>query len=260
MQFLKPLEELDVPNVRGVFFDIDDTFSTNGKITSEAYQALWRLKEAGKIVVPVTGRPAGWCDHIARMWPVDAVIGENGAFYFMMKDGRLAKHYVADTASAIHNKKKLANIRDEILRDVAGTAVASDQNYREFDMAIDFCEDVDRLGDDSINKVLEICKKYGVSVNISSIHINFWFGGYTKLSATKIFVRREMGLDLDLVNEQFIFCGDSPNDEPMFEYFQKSIGVANVLNFKDRLYYQPAYLANKKSGEGFAEIVAKLCS
>ena len=68
--------------VRGVFTDIDETLTTEGMLTSQAYDALERLHDAGFLCVPITGRPAGWCDHIARMWPVDAVVGENGAFYF----------------------------------------------------------------------------------------------------------------------------------------------------------------------------------
>jgi HAD superfamily hydrolase (TIGR01484 family) len=71
-------------NVRCLFTDIDDTISTHGKITQEAYDALWRAHHAGLTIVPVTGRPAGWCDHIARMWPVDGVIGENGGLYMRM--------------------------------------------------------------------------------------------------------------------------------------------------------------------------------
>ena len=68
--------------IRGVLFDIDDTLTTEGRLTASAYAAVEALKNAGFIVVPITGRPAGWCDHIARMWPIDGVVGENGAFYF----------------------------------------------------------------------------------------------------------------------------------------------------------------------------------
>src|SRR5213593_4382998 len=78
---LKALAELDPRAVRAVLFDIDDTLTTAGKLTAQAYAALERLQAAGKRAVAITGRPAGWCDHIARMWPVDAVVGENGAFY-----------------------------------------------------------------------------------------------------------------------------------------------------------------------------------
>src|SRR6267142_7133557 len=75
---VKALAELDARAVRAVLFDIDDTLTTAGKLTAPAYAALERLHAAGKRTVAVTGRPAGWCDHIARMWPVDAVVGEIG--------------------------------------------------------------------------------------------------------------------------------------------------------------------------------------
>lgn len=146
----KSINQLDATDVIGIFFDIDDTLSTHGKITAEAYSAIWELKNAGKVLVSVTGRPAGWCDHIARMWPVDAVIGENGAFYFMIKDGKMIKNYVADESQRTIYKKKLAHISEEVLRDVPGAGIASDQDYREFDLAIDFCEDVKPLSQDGV--------------------------------------------------------------------------------------------------------------
>jgi ribonucleotide monophosphatase NagD (HAD superfamily) len=54
----------------GVFTDIDDTITTDGRLPAAAYDALERLHEAGLAVVPITGRPAGWCDMVARFWPV----------------------------------------------------------------------------------------------------------------------------------------------------------------------------------------------
>ena len=48
----------------------------------ESRKAMEQLQDAGIKVIPITGRPAGWCDHIARMWPVDGLVGENGAFHF----------------------------------------------------------------------------------------------------------------------------------------------------------------------------------
>ena len=51
-------------------------------------------------------------------------------------------------------------------------------------------------------------------------------------------------------NEKFAFCGDSPNDEPMFEFFTNSVGVANVMNFKNRLKTFPAYVTSKVRDAG----------
>ena len=77
---MKPIAQLEPRGVTSLLFDIDDTLTTEGRLTGAAYAALERFKVAGKRAIAVTGRPAGWCDHIARMWPLDAVVGENGAF------------------------------------------------------------------------------------------------------------------------------------------------------------------------------------
>src|SRR5436190_5158 len=107
---LKPLSELDAGGVRGLLFDIDDTLTTVGKLTGEAYAALESLKASGRRMVAVTGRPAGWCDHIARMWPVDAVVGENGAFYFFHEQGRLQQRYWEDEATRRRHRERLGEI------------------------------------------------------------------------------------------------------------------------------------------------------
>ena len=90
---------------------------------------------------------------------------------------------------------------------------------------------------------------------MSSIHVNGWFGDYDKLGMTKMFVRERWKMDLDDDRERFLFCGDSPNDEPMFEYFPHSAGVRNVLHFVDQMKFLPEFVAGRDGGEGFAEIM-----
>jgi hypothetical protein len=144
--------------VRGVLADIDDTVTTEGKLTSQAYVALERLKRAGKLVVPITGRPAGWCDHIARMWPVDGVVGENGALW-MRYDAdkrKLLRGYAASETERRGNRVRLERVAARVLREVPGSALASDQPYREADIAIDFCEDVPRLPRAAVDRIVEI--------------------------------------------------------------------------------------------------------
>ena len=82
------------PGIRGVLCDIDDTLTLHGQLPAEAYSALWELKRAGLRVVPVTGRPAGWVDHIARMWPVDGVVGENGGLWFWHDGEKLQRRFL----------------------------------------------------------------------------------------------------------------------------------------------------------------------
>jgi HAD superfamily hydrolase (TIGR01484 family) len=243
--------------IRGVFTDIDDTLSTHGKITALAYCALERLHDAGLMVIPVTGRPAGWCDHIARMWPVDAVVGENGALFmrYHAHAHRLSTCFAAPPDERRAQRERLAAIATTILREVPGCAVASDQHYRESDLAIDFCEDVPRLSAASIARIVALMRADGLTAKVSSIHVNGWFGSYDKLTMTRRLLADEFGIDLDQAREQFMFVGDSPNDAPMFGYFPYSVGVANVGEFEDYGGDPPKYVTTLESGAGFAEVV-----
>lgn len=242
-------------NVRCLFTDIDDTMSTNGRITREAYDTLWRAHDAGLAIVPVTGRPAGWCDHIARMWPVDGVIGENGGLYMRMTGQGLRREFRYDEATRAEFRKRLEKIREEVLSRVPGSGIASDQPYREYDLAIDFSEDVEPLSQESVAKIVSIFEAHGATAKISSIHVNGWFGDFDKLTMTEQYARDVFGVSLSEENETFAFCGDSPNDEPMFAFFTHSFGVANVREFLPQMQSPPAIITQSETGEGFTEVV-----
>jgi HAD superfamily hydrolase (TIGR01484 family) len=246
--------------VRGVLADIDDTLSTHGRLTSEAYAALARLRAAGKWVIPITGRPAGWCDHIARMWPVDAVVGENGAFYMRHDDARskLVRRFAAGDPDREANRVRLAAIGAKILRAVPGAALASDQAYRETDLAIDFREDVPPLPRAAVDRIVAMMEAEGMTAKVSSIHVNGWFGRYDKLAMTRTLLAEVFAVDLDTQREQFVFVGDSPNDAPMFGFFPNAVGVANVRPFLDRIATPPAYVTDHEAGAGFVEVADHL--
>lgn len=54
--------------------------------------------------------------------------------------------------------------------------------------------------------------------------------------------------------EKFLFIGDSPNDEPMFEAFSLSVGVANIKRFFTKIEFLPKYITLVSGGLGFAEM------
>ncbi len=256
---MKPLAELrDPARLLGLLFDLDDTLTTEGRLTAEAYAALERLRAAGRLAVAVTGRPAGWCDHIARMWPVDAVVGENGAFYFRFADGRLHKRYHDPAPERAAKRARLGAIAERILREVPGCALASDQAYRETDLAIDYCEDVPRLPLGQAERIAALMHEAGLTAKVSSIHVNGWFGGYDKLAMAKTLFAEAVGTDLDAANARYAYAGDSPNDAPMFGYFHNSVGVANVARFAGHLAASPKYVTRGAAGAGFAELVRHL--
>lgn len=260
---MKPLSELtdDVAaGIRGVFVDIDDTLTSSGVLTAEAYASLESLHASGFLVVPVTGRPAGWCDHIARMWPVDAIVGENGAFFFRYdhEKRQMGRRYLLDENVRADNRQRLERVKSEILSQVPGAAVSADQGFREADLAIDFCEDVAPLPDEQVQQIVSLFENAGARVKVSSIHVNGWFGDYDKLSTTRTMMHECFGVDLDACRERYVFVGDSPNDAPMFDYFPVSVGVANIRRFQSRLNAMPAFVTAASSGAGFSETAARL--
>lgn len=257
---LKDMPENVAAKVRVVLADIDDTITTDGRLTADAYRALEDLKNAGLGVAPVTGRPAGWCDMVARFWPVDGVIGENGAFYYtydVATRKMIRKHHPA-LETHLRNPSRFDVIKARISREVPNAAISADQPFRQADLAVDFCEDVAALPDKEVVRIKEIFEEEGAVAKISSIHVNGWFGSYDKLSMSRDFLSDVLSLDADINNAEIVFVGDSPNDAPMFGAFQNSCGVANVVAFKDTLVAAPTWVARQPGGAGFVEIAGRL--
>jgi HAD superfamily hydrolase (TIGR01484 family) len=257
---MKPIAEFPIGrrrSIRAVLTDIDDTLTDAGRLTAGAYRALERLKEAGLLVIPVTGRPAGWCDMIARFWPVDAVVGENGAFYFRYEPGsrRMIRRYARSSEERRSDRARLDAIAAEILAAVHGAAIAADQGYREADLAIDFREDVAPLSAADVDRIVGIFRKHGATAKISSIHVNGWFGSYDKLSMSGRLLREIFAIDMDAAKDDIVFVGDSPNDAPMFDHFPNAVGVSSVLQYADRLEAEPTWITRRPGGEGFSELV-----
>jgi HAD superfamily hydrolase (TIGR01484 family) len=265
-----PIQELSAAaarRIRYVLMDIDDTLTREGKLLGSAYAALWALKESDLVVVPVTGRPAGWCDLIARQWPVDGVVGENGALAFW-EESPLTKQPLPQrlpvlkqdfSPQAIPNgHPALAKIRDRALAEVHGLRVSKDQSYRRFDLALDFAEEDPVLPLADALRVKAIAEAEGAQAKVSSIHVNIWMGRYDKLSMAERFLSRRFGWDPAADIDQVVFVGDSPNDEPMFARFPCACAVANIHRYSGLIASLPAYIACKECGDGFAEIVQVL--
>ena len=262
---MRPLKEMPVSQLKAIRYilcDIDDTLTFEGSLPAETFTMLHKLKDTGFHVIPVTGRPAGWCDHIARFWPVEGIVGENGAFYFRYESSlrKMLRNYVKDEHSRQHDSEKLKEIQNQILKEIPGTALSTDQAYREADLAIDFQEDVPPLSKSSVQKIVDIFENHGAKAKVSSIHVNGWFGDYDKCSMSYQLLRQEFSLDHEQAKKEVLFIGDSPNDCPLFGAFPVSVGVANVLDFKDLLKPAPEWVTEKKGGYGFAEMARFLIS
>jgi HAD superfamily hydrolase (TIGR01484 family) len=266
MKNIAEMTRAEAAGIRFVLMDIDDTLTREGKLPAESYAALWALKEAGLGVVPVTGRPAGWCDLIAREWPVDGVVGENGALAFWEEcrdggggfgdkpgDKPLLKQEFHPNAVR-NDHPVLERIRRRALAEVKGLRVAKDQFARLFDLALDFAEEEPALSLNEAERVRRIAEEEGATAKISSIHVNVWMGTYDKLAMAERFLTRRFGWRSGAGGREVVFVGDSPNDEPMFARFPLACAVANIRRYRGLIRHEPAFVADRECGGGFAEI------
>ncbi|MBC8513454.1 MAG: HAD-IIB family hydrolase [Candidatus Thioglobus sp.] len=260
MDNISTMSKQQLNEVKIILTDIDDTLTTEGRLKSNAYTALENLSNSGFIVIPVTGRCAGWCDHIARMWPVNGVVGENGAFFFSYdhQSKKMQQTYCQTPKERKENHLALHEIKKTILKDVSGSALASDQDYRHTDLAIDFAEDVATLSSNKIKEIVTIAENAGAIAKVSSIHVNCWIGSHNKLSTSLTTLEQVFGVSNSNIQNEVLFIGDSPNDSMMFDYFNKSVGVANVMDFIKELDKPPKYITLNHSGEGFVELADSL--
>jgi HAD superfamily hydrolase (TIGR01484 family) len=256
MKQLKDFPKHPCKEIAYVLCDLDDTLTLDGRLPAASYGALERLFDNGRQVVVVTGRPGGWCDMIARFWPICGVVGENGAFYFKYdhENRRMIRRFQQEADERRQKMTKLKELYEALEADFPGFAISADQTYRECDLAIDFCEDVAPVPMAQVLELRDALAAGGATVKVSSIHLNAWFGTYSKLEMTKTFFHDELGLDLEAERAKAVYVGDSPNDEPMFEFFTHSIGVANVREFVDQMTHPPRWITQEPGGFGFEEI------
>ena len=263
----------EASGVRYVLMDIDDTLTRRGKLLESSYSALCKLKEAGLKVIPVTGRPAGWCDLIAREWPVDGVVGENGALAFWEEaesDVSPGSDFSSERRPALkaeyhpnavkNDHPVLLRVKERAFAEFPKLKLAKDQFARLFDMALDFAEEEPVLPLGTAERVRAIAEEEGAKAKVSSIHVNVWMGNYDKLSMAERFLTKRFGWEAGPGDMEVVFVGDSPNDAPMFARFPLACAVANVSRYGSLVAPLPAYVASMECGDGFAEIAEVILS
>lgn len=249
-----PVDALPAEAIDGVFTDLDDTLTTDGRLNARTYAALEALAESGVRVVPVTGRSAGWCDLIVRLWPVAAVIGETGAFCMVPEGGHVRRLMMQDADSQAATAQHRDRIAARVLDEAPGVQLAADQPYRLVDLAIDIAENVAPLPAGQIQRIVTILRDEGMQAQPSSIHVNGWFGRFDKGSSAIRLLTEHWGIPERDARQRWVCIGDAPNDASLFSAFEHSVGVANLLRHRPVMTTLPRYLTASPHGEGFAEL------
>lgn len=249
----QPLPKVFPHKPRVLFTDVDDTLTWKGRLPHETFTALVKLQQAGIRVIPVTGASAGWCDCMIRTWPIETIIGENGAYFIdRNSDGRLATHFAVDAIERSANWQRLQQLKNNVLDKFSNAHSTKDQPFRLTDIAFDINQD-QRVARSEAFEIAEFCEASGMNVKISSIHINVWCGEYNKASTATQWLARH-----DFESSDAMFIGDSPNDDSMFSSFSHSVGVANIEPFMAELKSPPSYVTSHPGGYGFAQMAESL--
>ena len=249
---MKPLSEVNkkyFSKIKILMFDLDGTFISNDRLKSSTYYRLEKLMDNKIKTVVVTGRPAGWCDLIARWWPVDSVIGENGALTYSMLDGKMDRQFFDETVSVNKSKEFLNSLLDDIKSNFGEINLAADQPFRLLDLALDISEE-NNLSKKKVREIYDFCISKGANAAVSNIHLNIWYGNYNKCDmALKI-------LDnLNIKVDECVFVGDSPNDSPMFKKFRFSVGVKSVVSYSNFMTDYPSFVTERDGNQGFEDLV-----
>ena len=251
--------------VGGVFTDIDDTLTSEGRITADALQALHALKAAGLCVVATTGRPIGWCEGLANgdalrglaPWPVDALVAENGALAWVGEPGKRHKIYRQSAAERALNQERMQAVAKRIATEIPAAQITRDSTGRETDLAIDHGE-FTRLSESEIARVVALMQAEGMHTTVSSIHTHGCYGQFNKWTGAEWIVQQLWQRKLVDELRHWVFVGDSGNDVAMFQHFQHSVGVANISAVAPTLPHLPRYISPSERGAGFAEVARAL--
>tara|TARA_B100000029_G_scaffold370352_1_gene364191 strand:+ start:67 stop:819 length:753 start_codon:yes stop_codon:yes gene_type:complete len=247
-----PLE--NIAKVKALLFDLDGTFVSGDIIESRAYRSLALLHASGIKTIAVTGRPAGWCDLMARWWPINAVVGENGAFFYSKISGKVTRQTFHDISLLPDYQERLQSLFRKLLKKYPYLKLASDQSFRHWDIAVDIAEEANVSREIALD-IVRICEAEGAKAAISNIHVNIWFGDYNKENMS-LNVLKSYGL----TEKEGVYIGDSPNDSPMFGCFPLSVGVSSVLDYQEIMEYLPSYTTDSDGSDGFIELIELISS
>jgi hydroxymethylpyrimidine pyrophosphatase-like HAD family hydrolase len=266
----------DLLGIEGVFTDVDDTLTKDGKLSALTFSTLWQLQEAGIQVVPVTGRSYGWAHMMLSQWPVNAVIAESGGVYLHREVSTMGARVAAvpdplftaaplkvvfyDTPNRVaDDRQRLMAVCQELLSDYPMLSFASDNILRQVDVAIDYCEDIPRVPLAIVQEVIQALREQGFQARNSTVHINAWHGHFDKGPMALRYLKEVQTLSTEQVQQRWAFIGDAPNDRSMFELFPRSIAVANIQAFiRDLGQDRPKWLTQASHGEGFVEFAQML--
>lgn len=259
MRTVASLPPEDARRLDGLLFDLDDTVLSHGVLSRQAYEAIWDLHDAGLRLVAVTGRPSGWGEVIARQWPVEGVVTENGAVHVVREGKGVRLVFDGPDDDVAARRERLDALVARVARELSHVRLADDNHGRRADVAWDVGERV-TLPEEEVAALARIVVDEGARTTRSSVHLHATYERDDKASGVVRFLRWRFGVDPGAAIHRYGFAGDSANDAACFSAFATTFGVANVRAFVDRMSVPPRWIAGAERGDGFVEIARAILS
>lgn len=267
MRPLADLGPLEAARITVVAFDLDDTLLTDGQLVPSVYSALGRLAEAGYLLVAVTGRPLGYGEVLARLFPVLGVVVENGSLSVQRAStGALLVRDPVPNSERERRNTALAELDRAVRAAVPNAVFSDDMPLRRSELTYDVAEHR-RLEEDEIARVVAVIRAHGAWATRSSVHVHATFDRGNKAEGLLRFLHEQAPLlraagasvpDLGAWRQRILFVGDSGNDAPCFAGFPCTVGVANVRAALASLSVAPRWVTTAEKGAGFRELAEHL--
>jgi len=228
MKSLLLAEPKEFASVRFILTDMDETLTYRGRLHAATYSALERLQDAGLTVIPVTAAPAGWCDQMARMWPVNGVIGESGGLFFQADQNghELKRAFWRPDEEVVELEARLKEIARGVSSVEPRARLAQDHSIRLTSVAFVNPEDATLRA-----AILLALKGLGADTTVNNLWVLGWLGGYDKLTMARRVLTEIYDLDVNANLDAVLYAGDSTNDAPMFGFFRHTVGVSTVRDY-----------------------------
>jgi hydroxymethylpyrimidine pyrophosphatase-like HAD family hydrolase len=261
-QHMQPLDSISNEALRSInylLFDVDETFTTQGLLTSAAYASLFALRDAGIGAIPVTGRPSGWGNVMLSTWPIKACVTENGGVISWRDASNVSRqriiHLEHRGAGYI---EKLRALGTRIVAKYPMVRVSADQPYRLTDLAIDYAEQSRGVSESIVAEIVELMRDDGYITAVSSIHIHAYFPMNEKADGVYPLMQAAFDMSRADVHRLCAFIGDSPNDASLFASIPMSVGVQNIHAAINKMRSLPNYVCVNECGAGFVEFAQRL--
>ncbi len=254
---MRPIHEFDRDAARGlagILFDLDDTLLDSGQLTERAYSSLFRLHEAGLILLAVTGRPSGWGEVLSLQWPVAGFVTENGAVAILKLDGKPQVIEEVDAAERAARRKRLMTLVSLMQSEFPALVAATDVGLRRSDFTFDIGE-YNQVSTETVAAAMRFARGHGALTVRSSVHLHVTFDGSDKASGVVRLLHKYFGYDVTDARRVFAFIGDSENDESCLAGFKHSFAVANL---RGRPTVSPKYVTERERGSGFSEFAERV--